>query len=352
MLPLAQPKLKKGLTDFLKCKCTVPEMAAACKTYDALDLETRMQAAGLAATMCRTPAEWRASAQGLAMASLPPVVADTVKHVDSSAASPRLLPARCARPLSDVLVVDFSHVIASPVVGRTLADHGATVVKVISHDRPRREMFDCETNHGKRTLTIELATEDGRQRLWDLLKVADVVIDGFANAALARRGFSMAAVLEKNPHLVYLDVSCFGHVGPLSHGKGFQQNANFAAGVAGIADEELLGYQLVSQIDYATGDGLDPCVCSARFTPTPCPCHASVPCPRPAPPSPAFYSYTPLFSYTPPSVPRSICAPLHPRQHLARPAEHSPRGVLPTRAAQRATAHHTLCSLPTLSPQR
>jgi len=228
-------------------------MAAACKTYDALDLETRMQAAGLAATMCRTPAEWRASAQGLAMASLPPVVADTVKHVDSSAASPRLLPARCARPLSDVLVVDFSHVIASPVVGRTLADHGATVVKVISHDRPRREMFDCETNHGKRTLTIELATEDGRQRLWDLLKVADVVIDGFANAALARRGFSMAAVLEKNPHLVYLDVSCFGHVGPLSHGKGFQQNANFAAGVAGIADEELLGYQLVSQIDYATG---------------------------------------------------------------------------------------------------
>ena len=55
------------------------------------------------------------------------------------------------------------------------------------------------------------------------------------------------------PHLVYLDLTCFGHTGPLSHGKGFQQNANFAAGVAGIEDEELLGYQLVSQIDYATG---------------------------------------------------------------------------------------------------
>ena len=52
---------------------------------------------------------------------------------------------------------------------------------------------------------------------------------------------------------VYLDLSCFGHVGPLAHGHGFQQNANFAAGVAGIEDEELLGYQLVSQIDYATG---------------------------------------------------------------------------------------------------
>ena len=63
----------------------------------------------------------------------------------------------------------------------------------------------------------------------------------------------MCKVVGTCPHLVYLDLTCFGHVGPLSHGKGFQQNANFAAGVAGIADEDLLGYQLVSQIDYATG---------------------------------------------------------------------------------------------------
>ena len=114
-------------------------------------------------------------------------------------------------------------------------------------------MFDCETNHGKRTLCVELSTESGKQKLWDLLKVADVVIDGFANQALSRKGFSMEEVLRRNPHLVYLDLTCFGHVGPLSHGKGFQQNANFAAGVAGIEDEELLGYQLVSQIDYCTG---------------------------------------------------------------------------------------------------
>ena len=70
---------------------------------------------------------------------------------------------------------------------------------------------------------------------------------------LERFGFSKRAVLRRNPHLVYLDVSCFGHVGPLAHGKGFQQNANFATGVATVDDESLMGYQLVSQIDYATG---------------------------------------------------------------------------------------------------
>ena len=78
--------------------------------------------------------------------------------------------------------------------------------------------------------------------------MADVLIDGFANTALARRGFPIDEVLHRNPHLIYLDLTCFGHVGPLASGKGFQQNANFAAGVAGIEDEELLGYQLVSQV--------------------------------------------------------------------------------------------------------
>ena len=240
------PKLKKGLTDFLECECTVPAMSASCKRWTAGELEMAMQAKGLAATKCRTPMEWRASDQGKVMAQHPPVALEPTAR--SIAGIPHLLPAKAARPLSDVIVVDFSHVIASPVVGRTLADHGATVIKVISHERPRREMFDCETNHGKRVLTVELNTEGGKQKLWDLLKVADVLIDGFAGEALARKGFDKESVLTRNPHLVYLNLTCFGHEGPLKTGKGFQQNANFAAGVAGIEDEELLGYQLVSQI--------------------------------------------------------------------------------------------------------
>ena len=48
-------------------------------------------------------------------------------------------------------------------------------------------------------------------------------------------------------------VSCYGHVGPMSARKGFQQNANFATGVGTVEDEALLGYQLTSQTDYATG---------------------------------------------------------------------------------------------------
>ena len=257
------PKLKKGLTDFLRCELTVEAMGAACARWDALELETAMQQAGLAATKCRTPMEWRDSKQGQLLAALPPVCVERESASTAAGAAapasrtdtPRLraLPVKASRPLSDVLVLDFSHVIASPVVGRTLADHGATVLKLVSHARPRREMFDCETNHGKAPLAIELGTAEGRERLWELLRVADVLIDGYTQGALAKHGFGVDEVLRRNPHLVYLDLSCFGHVGPLAHGKGFQQNANFAAGVAGIEDEALLGYQLVSQVDYATG---------------------------------------------------------------------------------------------------
>ena len=48
------------------------------------------------------------------------------------------------------------------------------MIKVVSQDRPRRELFDAETNHGKATLTLELTTAEGRRRLWELLAVADV----------------------------------------------------------------------------------------------------------------------------------------------------------------------------------
>ena len=130
------PKLKQGIIDFLGCKCTVEEISAACKLWDADKLETAMQRRGLCATKCRTPHEWRASPQGQVVLGLPPLCFAPRR---GNGGSGRALPERAARPLSDVIVVDFSHVIASPVVGRTLADHGATVIKVSSRrGQPRQ----------------------------------------------------------------------------------------------------------------------------------------------------------------------------------------------------------------------
>ena len=114
------PRLKQGITNFLQCECTVPAIAAACAEWEAGPLEAAMQARGLAATMCRSPREWRESEQGQAVLRMPPVtVTPGAAAVPTRAA--RALPGQASRPLSDVLVLDFSHVTASPsAVGKTL----------------------------------------------------------------------------------------------------------------------------------------------------------------------------------------------------------------------------------------
>lgn len=138
------PKLKQGITNFLQCECSVDQISRAVSHWNAAELEHKMQALGLCATKCRSPHEWRQSEQGRAVLSL-----RELEFVHRGGrGGERQLVGGASRPLSDVLVVDFSHVIASPVVGRSLADHGATIIKVVSHSRPRRELFDAEVRKG------------------------------------------------------------------------------------------------------------------------------------------------------------------------------------------------------------
>lgn len=242
------PKLKQGLLDFLDAEPTVDSIGSKVAEWQGAELEAAMQAKGLAVTLCRTPADWRSSHQGRAVAGLDAVCVETVE----TRGEPRTMKPG-VRPLSDVIVVDFSHVIASPMVGRTLAEHGATVFKIVTSRRPRRKLFDEETNNGKLTLELDLDIEEDRHRLWHLLAVADVLVDGYTDGVLAAKGFGRDALFAKCPNLVYLRVSCYGHVGPWAKHKGFQQNANFATGVATLDDEALLCYQLTSQVDYTTG---------------------------------------------------------------------------------------------------
>jgi crotonobetainyl-CoA:carnitine CoA-transferase CaiB-like acyl-CoA transferase len=250
------PKLKQGILDFFGgVKPTVEAIGREAAKWDGPALERAMQDKGLAVTLCRSPPEFRAHPQGQAVLAAKLIDVEVRRPTAAGTPVARLLPTgrSVTRPLSDVLVLDFSHVIASPVVGRSLLEHGATVIKLVTYSRPRRHLFDEEANAGKLTYELTLETEAGKARLWALLRAADVLIDGYTDGVLARHGFPIDDVLSVCPHLVYCQVACYGFTGPFAGKKGFQQNANFCAGVAGLDDEELLGYQLVSQIDYATG---------------------------------------------------------------------------------------------------
>ncbi|WP_370113508.1 CaiB/BaiF CoA transferase family protein [Streptacidiphilus sp. MAP12-33] len=130
-------------------------------------------------------------------------------------------------PLDGVLVADFSRVLAGPLAAATLADLGATVVKV---ERPgagddtrswgppfvdgTAAYFDC-ANRSKQGITLDLGDPADAALARELAARADILIENFRPGSLARYGLDQAAALAANPGLVYCSITGFGTGSPL-----------------------------------------------------------------------------------------------------------------------------------------
>jgi crotonobetainyl-CoA:carnitine CoA-transferase CaiB-like acyl-CoA transferase len=125
-------------------------------------------------------------------------------------------------PLAGVLVADFSRVLAGPLATMTLADLGATVVKV---ERPgagdetrswgppwtahASSYYEC-LNRGKLGITLDLDDATDLRRARELAARADVLVQNFRPGSLARYGLDAESVRGANPRLVYCSISGFG----------------------------------------------------------------------------------------------------------------------------------------------
>lgn len=128
--------------------------------------------------------------------------------------------------LSGIKVVDLSQFLPGPMLTVMMADQGAEVVKVEPPaGDPARAMAPFEAgqsvwfrnlNRGKRSVALDLKSEDGRQALWRLIDEADVFVEGFRPGVVGRLGFGYEAVAARNPRLVYCSISAFGQSGPLA----------------------------------------------------------------------------------------------------------------------------------------
>ncbi|MGP7999012.1 MAG: CaiB/BaiF CoA transferase family protein [Streptosporangiaceae bacterium] len=124
-------------------------------------------------------------------------------------------------PLSGLLVADFARVLAGPYCTMLLADLGADVIKVESPggDDTRRWVpptrdgvatYYLAINRNKRSVVLDLATEDGRAAAHELTRRADIMVQNFKPGGLARFGLDYAATAARNPAIVYASVSGFG----------------------------------------------------------------------------------------------------------------------------------------------
>ena len=131
--------------------------------------------------------------------------------------------------LEGVSVLDLTHCVAGPYCTRLLAGFGADVLKIeppggeqgrrmapFFHDEPGPDtsLPFAYLNAGKRSLTLNLKTDEGREILFSLLPEADVLVENFVPRVMPSLGLDYASLREIAPHLVMVSISNFGQTGP------------------------------------------------------------------------------------------------------------------------------------------
>lgn len=221
--------------------------------WDAQELEEAIIAAKGAGGMVRTKEEWSRHPQGIAVASLP--LMEIVKVGDAPAEP--LPPGN--RPLSGVRVLDLTRVIAGPTCARTLAEHGADVLKITAAHLPSLGRQEYDTGHGKLSAHLDLREAKDVETLKALARGADVFSQGYRPGTLGARGFSPEALAALRPGIVCVSLCAFSHVGPWASRRGFDTVIQAVSGITHRQGELFPGkepgpqFYPVSAIDYLTG---------------------------------------------------------------------------------------------------
>ncbi|MBM4204759.1 MAG: CoA transferase [Gammaproteobacteria bacterium] len=158
-----------------------------------------------------------------------------------------------SRPLAGLKVLDFMWAIAGPQTTRSLADFGATVVRIESSSRldacrtvapfmnasndPEESALFHGANAGKLMLTLDLTKPEAKDVVFDLVRWADVVCESYSPRAMKAFGLDWEVLREINPKLIMLSTCLMGQTGPLALYAGF---GNLAAAISGF--NEVVGW--------------------------------------------------------------------------------------------------------------
>ncbi|WOJ97633.1 CaiB/BaiF CoA-transferase family protein [Congregibacter brevis] len=158
--------------------------------------------------------------------------------------------------LHGLRVLDLSRVLAGPWASQTLADLGANVIKIErpdggddtrswgppwlanpdGNDSEESAYFLC-TNRGKRSFRIDIQSAEGQNRLRELARGADVLIENFKVGAAARYGLDYESLSSDNPGLVYCSITGFGQTGPLAARPGYDSLVQAMGGLMSVTGE-------------------------------------------------------------------------------------------------------------------
>jgi crotonobetainyl-CoA:carnitine CoA-transferase CaiB-like acyl-CoA transferase len=152
------------------------------------------------------------------------------------------------KPLSGIKVLDLSRVLAGPLCTMILADLGAEVVKVEPPwgDETRgwgppflkgESAYFLSVNRGKRSLALDLKTQEGQEVVRRLAREADILVENFKTGDLGRYRLDYESLKSLNPRLIYLSITGFGHTGPRAQEPGYDAAIQGYTGIMSVTGE-------------------------------------------------------------------------------------------------------------------
>lgn len=151
-----------------------------------------------------------------------------------------------SKALDGIRIIDMTHNQAGPACCQILAWLGADVIKleppqggdvarVVQRDIPDQDsLFFLVFNANKRSITLNLKSDEGKELFRKLLAESDVLVENYSPGALKRMGFGWDVLQELNPRLIYATVKGFGTYGPYSHFKSFEPIAQAMGGAMSV----------------------------------------------------------------------------------------------------------------------
>jgi hypothetical protein len=211
------PKLRNDTLRFLNCDADRASVAEAILKWNAVDLEDAMASQAVPIAVMRDTKEWQSIEAGKALAQT------SLVHIERLADSAPVPLAAAERPFEGIRVLDMTHVIAGPMITRGLAEYGADVLHLSSANPELQDplLITQEFRLGKRSATLEITGEEGRAKLAELLRDADVFVHSWRPGMFDRFGFSPKEIAALKPGIVQVAVSCYGPVGPWAGRGGF-----------------------------------------------------------------------------------------------------------------------------------
>lgn len=225
-------------------------------------LESRVVEEGGAAAAMRTQEEWNTHPQGIATSSTPPI-----ENVMIDGSSTEELEAS-ALPLDGVKILDLTRVIAGPFGTRFLAAWGANVLRIDPRAFEEVPAIIPEASAGKKCASLDLSSESGRRRFFELVAEADVVVHGFRPGALDELGLDHDSLHAANPNLIISQHDAYGWSGPWATRRGFDSLVQMSCGIASVRGSDRPRPLPAQALDHTIGMLIAAAVCRALTTRT------------------------------------------------------------------------------------